>query len=72
MTGRGLVTAWATERGFGFLCDCGMETLVDTIGDGQTPTPMEFAVTCDGCESSYWFTIQPNGEVPHSGRQDTP
>lgn len=52
---RSLVYVRPIGSGFEFLCDCVMITQVELeVEPGATSG--EFAVTCDGCQSAYWFT----------------
>lgn len=56
---RGIVAGKAVEDGVLIVCDCGTETHVVTVNENRDPTPMEFAVTCDGCGTSHWMKIVP-------------
>jgi hypothetical protein len=39
------------------LCDCGMSTDLRVGISGLPPSGAEAAFTCDGCETSHWFTL---------------
>lgn len=57
-TRRSLVAIERADDGFVMICDCGSATHVVTVDERRTPTPMEFAVTCDGCGTSHWFQLK--------------
>lgn len=38
------------------ICDCG--TVTEVTLDGGPGTGGEFAVTCDGCSTSHWFSLE--------------
>jgi len=47
------------------LCDCGTVTEVTLVSFTVIPdrSPQEMAFTCDGCQSSHWFTIGVSGRA---------
>lgn len=50
---------------FRFLCDCStvVDVVVADLAERSGTDVLEFAFTCDGCESSHWLTV----ERQHSG-----
>ncbi len=52
---------WVELNGFGFACECGARTFVETVTEDLTPTPMEFTVTCRRCGGVQEFNIMPEG-----------
>ena len=54
------------EQGGGLLigCDCGSITHLILAGLEELTQARELAVTCDGCQSSTWFTVTPVGDAP--------
>lgn len=38
-------------------CDCGTSTDLTVEIGGETPGGQQAAFTCDGCQTSHWFTI---------------
>lgn len=60
---RSLLDIRLTENGFIATCDCATTTEV-VIGDLDHITETaEFPFTCDGCNSTHWFTARPAGEA---------
>lgn len=70
---RGLVSVQpiAAEEGGGLLiiCDCGglIQLVIEDVG--AIIEPREIAVTCDGCQTSHWITITPQGKAWREGKQ---
>ena len=60
------IEAVPPEEGSGLLiaCDCGSVTQLVIDGLEHLSGRRELAFTCDGCQSSTWFTVGPVGEVP--------
>lgn len=57
------------EQGGGILigCDCGTTTQLVVEGLEQVTEARELAFTCDGCQSSTWFTVGPLSDLPADG-----
>lgn len=51
----------STEHGPGIElgCDCGTNTILVIADADQITEPREVAFTCDGCNSTTWFTVRP-------------
>lgn len=69
MTGRSIEALEpAPDGGFDFLCDCGTRTHVHILFEETDAQGAivggEFSVTCDGCETSHWFSYRPPPEEP--------
>jgi hypothetical protein len=70
MSSRGVdfVSVALDEEGcptFAFQCDCGELTrvAVEALAEHAGTDALEFAFTCDGCQSSHWVTISRQPET---------
>lgn len=59
---RSIVRVQLAEDGIEVWCDCATITVLQF--DGVPDKPVEAAFTCDGCQSTHWFTFGPAQVTP--------